>query len=129
MTRHASERAKSDLKRQMAAHNVRKSFVNAILASIEQGTSDMDAASRPVSRAEALVHRPVSRAETQSSRSVSRLDTHQRPASRMELAQSSVSHTEALPPRPVSVLSSRSETHKEVTKEGKLRSSDRTTFY
>ncbi|EAL90602.1 suppressor of tub2 mutation [Aspergillus fumigatus] len=113
----ASERAKSDLKRQMATHNVRKSFVNAILASIDHGTSDMDAASRPISRAEALVHRPVSRAETQASRSVSRLDTHQRPASRMELAQSSVLHTEALPPRPVSVLSSRSETHKEVTKE------------
>ncbi|KAH2132105.1 suppressor of tub2 mutation [Aspergillus fumigatus] len=113
----ASERAKSDLKRQMATHNVRKSFVNAILASIDHGTSDMDAASRPISRAEALVHHPVSRAETQASRSVSRLDTHQRPASRMELAQSSILHTEALPPRPVSVLSSRSETHKEVTKE------------
>ncbi|RHZ44320.1 uncharacterized protein CDV56_101406 [Aspergillus thermomutatus] len=115
---HASERAKADLRRQMAAHNVRKSFVNAILASIEPGTSDMDMASRPVSRAEALVHRPVSRAETQSSRSVSRLDNaHQRPASRTELPQPSVSYTEPLPPRPVSVLSSRSENQKEVTKE------------
>ncbi|RHZ66676.1 suppressor of tub2 mutation [Aspergillus turcosus] len=113
----ASERAKSDLKRQMAAHNVRKSFVNAILAGIEHGTSDIDMLPRPISRAEALVHRPVSRAETQSSRSVSRLDTHQRPASRMEPSQPSVSHTDTLPPRPVSVSSSRSETHMEVTKE------------
>ncbi|EAW07562.1 uncharacterized protein ACLA_022760 [Aspergillus clavatus NRRL 1] len=113
----APERAKSDLRRQMAAHNVRKSFVNAILAGIGLGSTDSDFTSRPASRADGLVHRPMSRAEIQPSRSMSRLaGAPLRPVSRAEHAHSSVSQ-ESVPSRPASVLSSHSESYREFSRE------------
>ncbi|XHG06949.1 hypothetical protein AWENTII_010121 [Aspergillus wentii] len=58
----APARAKTDLKKQMAAHDVRKSIVNAILTNIGLSSDQEHASSisRPASRAEALHQRPVS---------------------------------------------------------------------
>ncbi|OJJ49885.1 hypothetical protein ASPZODRAFT_149341 [Penicilliopsis zonata CBS 506.65] len=106
----APARAKSDLKKQLATHNVRKSIANAILTNIGLGSADHDNAppTRPVSRAEGL-HRPASRADGLHQRPISRAEGLHRPASRAEaLHQRPVSRAEALHQRPVSVMSSHS---------------------
>lgn len=83
-TRNAPSRAKSDLKKQLALHNVRKSIATAILSSL--GLADHDMSSTLSS----------SRSETR------------RPASSL-----SHHRVRDDPPRPNSVLSSRSQGHGE----------------
>ncbi|KAL2824927.1 clasp N terminal-domain-containing protein [Aspergillus cavernicola] len=70
----APPHAKSDLRRQLVANNVRKSIANHILAGIGL---DEDL---PASQVENILHRPASRAAIQSSRPPSRGDAlHNRP--------------------------------------------------
>ena len=60
--RNAPARAKSDLTKQLSAHNVRKSIANAILTSIGLSSAEPEhsAPSRPASRADGLHQRPIS---------------------------------------------------------------------
>ncbi|KKK20576.1 hypothetical protein ARAM_004038 [Aspergillus rambellii] len=112
----APPRAKSDLKRQLATHNVRKSIATAILTSIGLGISDTDLSRsradsqppRPPSRGDALHQRPISRVEGHPARPPSRGDAlHQRPVSFIESQPARPpSRGDALRQRPMSVIGS-----------------------
>ncbi|KAF7597649.1 hypothetical protein BBP40_000127 [Aspergillus hancockii] len=94
----APARAKSDLTREMAAQNVRKSIVNAILSNIGLGSAEPDQSSSA---------RPLSRTET---RPASRVETHHHPPRPL-------SRADGLHQRPVSVMAARPQIHTEPPRE------------
>jgi CLIP-associating protein 1/2 len=88
-TRTAPSRAKSDLKKQLAEYNVRKSIATAILSSLDLSVHDLPSNSRSESR------RPgsslaVSRTREEAPRPNSVLST--RPESRIEISREGMPH-------------------------------------
>ncbi|PLN77592.1 hypothetical protein BDW42DRAFT_196406 [Aspergillus taichungensis] len=108
----ASVTAKTDLRKQLAEHNVRRSIADDLLQSVGLDPVETSSSSRPASRVETArrpasrmepLKRPASRVET-ARRPASRMDSPKRPASRLDSPTRS-SHASAprvQPPRPAS---------------------------
>lgn len=128
--RGASVTAKTDLRKQLAEHNVRRSIADDLLQTVGLDPVETSSSSRPASRVETTrrpasrmepLKRPASRVET-ARRPASRMDSPKRPASRLD-SPTRPSHASAprvQPPRPASTPAAASSSRPSPSQESDL---------